>query len=129
MMQTGLTSARMPRANFGPHGSEEEALAELVRRLADALDPQMIWLFGSRARGTARPDSDFDLLVVAKENGGFDSDDYEKVDAPLRGCGIGTDIIPCALDVFRGSLGLRTSIVHQIVDQGRLIYGEMPNDA
>lgn len=29
-----------------------------------ALDPDRIILFGSRARGDARPDSDYDLLVV-----------------------------------------------------------------
>lgn len=126
MMQAVATSARQPRANFGPHGSEEEALAELVRRLADALDPQMIWLFGSRARGTARPDSDFDLLVVAKENGGFDSEDYEKVYAPVTGSGIAADVLPCELDVFQVSLELKTSIVRRIVDEGRLIYGCQP---
>jgi hypothetical protein len=126
-MDGALTSAeRQPPPNYGPYGSEAEALAELVRRLVDALDPQMIWLFGSRARGTARPDSDFDLLVVAKENGCFGSNDYEAVDAPLTGCWIGTDVVPCSLADFRMSLGLKTTLVSQIVEQGRLIFGEMP---
>ncbi|MBB4064673.1 nucleotidyltransferase domain-containing protein [Gellertiella hungarica] len=125
-MKGGRSTSLAVAPNFGPHGSEAEALGELVRRLSDALDPQMIWLFGSRARGTARPDSDFDLLVVAKEDGGFGCDDYERVDAPLKGCWIGTDVIPCDLETFRASLGLNTSIVRQIVDHGRLLYGEMP---
>ena len=37
---------------------------EVVRRLVEAFDPDRIALFGSWARGEARPDSDLDLLVV-----------------------------------------------------------------
>lgn len=127
MMETVANHSGLAvRPNFGAYGSEEATVAEIVRRLVAALDPQMIWLFGSRGRGDARPDSDFDLLVVAKEDGGFDSDDYDKVYAPLKGTGIGADVVPCDLDVFRASMGLKTSFVWQIVDQGRLIYGEVP---
>ena len=110
------------RPNYGPFASEKEALDELVRRLVKALDPQMIWLFGSRARGDARPDSDFDLLVVAKPNGAFGSDDYDAVYAPTMGSGIGADVVPCDMEVFEASMGLRTSFVSQIVDGGRLVY-------
>jgi predicted nucleotidyltransferase len=41
---------------------------EILRQLAEGLrevEPRArIWAFGSRARGTARPDSDFDVCVV-----------------------------------------------------------------
>jgi hypothetical protein len=114
------------RANYGSFGSEDAVLAEIIRRLVEALDPQMIWLFGSRGRGDARPDSDFDLLVVAKEDGGFDCDDYDKVYAPLRGTGIGADVIPCDYATFMASLDLNTSIVRRIVDEGQLIFGSRP---
>lgn len=36
----------------------------LVERLVERFDPDRILLFGSRARGDARPDSDLDVLVV-----------------------------------------------------------------
>ncbi len=39
-------------------------LGDIVRRLRAAGSPQRIVLFGSHARGTARPDSDLDLLIV-----------------------------------------------------------------
>lgn len=39
-------------------------LAEIVRRIVAAIDPDKVILFGSRARGDARPDSDYDLLVI-----------------------------------------------------------------
>ena len=114
------------RANFGRHHDESAALDDIVSRLKAALDPQAIWLFGSRAQGAARPDSDFDILVLAKSDGMFDCDDYELVSRPLRDSGIGTDVVPCDQEVFVASLGLKTSFVRQIIDSGRLIYGELP---
>ena len=44
-----------------------EQLDTAVRRLVAALRPERIYLFGSRARGDADQDSDFDLLVVVPE--------------------------------------------------------------
>lgn len=41
-----------------------EFLPDAVQRLAHELDPLQIILFGSWARGDARPDSDLDLLIV-----------------------------------------------------------------
>ncbi|WP_442577687.1 nucleotidyltransferase domain-containing protein [Mesorhizobium sp. ASY16-5R] len=116
---------RIVPPNYGSHDNEADALAELVDRLVAALDPQMIWLFGSRARGDARQDSDFDLLVVAKRHGAFGSDDYEKVYAPVSGSEIGADVVPCGHEDFFEALELRTSFVSRIVAEGRLVYGEL----
>src|SRR6266478_7375139 len=43
---------------------EPELLTEIVRRVVEAVAPEKIVLFGSRARGDHRPDSDIDLLVI-----------------------------------------------------------------
>ena len=43
---------------------DQGVLAEIVRRLVKAVDPDRIILFGSRARGDYRPDSDVDLLLI-----------------------------------------------------------------
>jgi predicted nucleotidyltransferase len=43
-----------------------EKIAEAIRRLVQAANPRKIILFGSRARGQARQDSDLDLLIVEK---------------------------------------------------------------
>jgi predicted nucleotidyltransferase len=45
----------------------DEVLQEMVRAIVREVDPEQIWLFGSRARGEAKPDSDVDLLIVEKE--------------------------------------------------------------
>ena len=44
--------------------SQPPYLLEAVERIARQFDPLRIILFGSWARGQARPDSDLDLLVV-----------------------------------------------------------------
>ena len=119
-----MDQAAQIKPNYGPFSSEKEALDSLVARLVAALDPQMIWLFGSRARGNARPDSDFDLLVVAKPDGAFGSEDYDSVYAPMIGSGIGTDVVPVSLFHYEEALELPSSFVTRIVDEGRLVYGE-----
>lgn len=45
----------------------DPVLAEMVRRIVERCEPQKILLFGSRARGDCRADSDYDLLVVLDE--------------------------------------------------------------
>ena len=38
--------------------ADDPALAEVVRRLVEAYQPECVYLFGSVARGDAGPDSD-----------------------------------------------------------------------
>jgi predicted nucleotidyltransferase len=47
--------------------SQEEVLQDISLRLISRFAPQKILLYGSRATGTARPDSDYDLLIVWKD--------------------------------------------------------------
>lgn len=41
-------------------------IRRVVRQIVDRFEPRKVVLFGSRASGTARPDSDVDLLVVTR---------------------------------------------------------------
>lgn len=42
----------------------DEILAEMVQTIVREVDPERIYLFGSRARRNERADSDVDLLIV-----------------------------------------------------------------
>jgi len=45
----------------------EHILAEITEAIVQEVHPERIYLFGSRARGDARADSDIDLLIVERE--------------------------------------------------------------
>lgn len=49
---------------MAPH---EDDVSELVKRIVDTVQPLRVILFGSAARGSVRPDSDVDLLIVMPE--------------------------------------------------------------
>jgi predicted nucleotidyltransferase len=115
-------SSQAIRPNFGGRSSEQEALPAVVGRVVAAVDPQAIWLFGSRARGDARPDSDFDLLVVARPGGDLASDDFERVDRAINGLGIGCDLVPSSVEDFESGAELRTSFVARVLAEGRSVY-------
>ena len=107
--------------NLGPFRSEAAAISFLVTRLRIALRPEAILLFGSRGSGTQRPDSDFDLLVVLA-NDGSGAPDYFSAYAPVAGCGIGIDIVPCSIDDFEADRHVPGTIAHMAERDGRLLY-------
>jgi predicted nucleotidyltransferase len=43
-------------------------LPQLVARIVEVLHPVQVWLFGSRARGEARADSDWDFLAILPDD-------------------------------------------------------------
>ena len=49
---------------YVPVWAADSTLVEIVRRILASGNPQRILIFGSRARGDAQVDSDYDLLVV-----------------------------------------------------------------
>ncbi len=47
--------------------NEDSLILEMVDMIVREADPDRVILFGSRARGDARADSDVDLLIVERE--------------------------------------------------------------
>jgi predicted nucleotidyltransferase len=45
-----------------------EEFDRIVRRVVEAVDPIAVYLFGSRARGDADEDSDYDLMVIVSDD-------------------------------------------------------------
>jgi HEPN domain-containing protein/predicted nucleotidyltransferase len=51
-----------------PQIDDPKELERVVRRLVEAFDPVAVYLFGSRARGDAGEDSDYDLMLVLADD-------------------------------------------------------------
>ncbi len=43
-------------------------LDRMIARVVETMNPEAIYLFGSRARGDARADSDYDFLVIMSDD-------------------------------------------------------------
>jgi predicted nucleotidyltransferase len=52
-------------------GAAADLVARVVAALRRAVPVEEVWLFGSCARGDAKPDSDLDLLVVLADDHGL----------------------------------------------------------
>ena len=48
--------------------NQDPVLNEICKRLAAEFNPQKIYLFGSRARGDHKPESDYDLVLVIESS-------------------------------------------------------------
>ena len=79
--------------NLTAHSSQDPVLAEMVRRLVIEFHPHKIFLFGSRAMGTARQDSDYDFLIVMPELNGNARTLAVKAYDLLAGLGSAKDIL------------------------------------
>jgi len=105
-----------------PTSREDGTLTEMVRRLREHLRPERIYLFGSRARGDAGPDSDYDLLVVVPHSPlpGYKRD--QEAFRVLRGVGASKDVIVLTADEFRRKSGVVCSLPATVLREGKLLY-------
>jgi len=102
--------------------SEDAELAEVVRRLAEAYQPERIYLFGSKARGDEGPDSDYDILVVVPDDAQEQRRRSRLAYQVLRGTGIAADVWVCTRDWFEARLHLKASLPATVVREGQLLH-------
>lgn len=101
---------------------KDPVLAEIVRRLIEALRPERIYLFGSRARGDAGTDSDYDLMVVVPHLSEPAYRLAQRAHSVLWGLGTAADILVWSRDAFDSRLHLRASLPATIVREGTLLH-------
>ena len=106
--------------------NEETLLHQMVESIVREVAPETIILFGSRARGDARPDSDIDLLVVESEP--FSPQrSRRKVAArlymALRGLAISKNILLYSRDEFNHWKNSLNHIVGRAHREGRVLHG------
>jgi predicted nucleotidyltransferase len=103
---------------------DDPALREIVQRLADAYHPLQIYLFGSKARGTEGPDSDYDLLVVMRDDAPPELRSSQLAYQSLWGVGVGkpTDVVVCPEGWFNSRASVVTSLPATVIREGKLLY-------
>ena len=101
---------------------DDPTLREIVRRLADAYHPLQIYLFGSKARGTAGPDSDYDLLVVTRDDAPQQLRSSKLAYQALWGVGKPKDVVVCPEGWFRSRASVITSLPATVLREGKLLY-------
>lgn len=108
-------------------------LDELGRRLVAVAGPQVrsVMLYGSWARGTGRPTSDVDLLLVVRE--GTRKEVLERRLDGVRTMTLSAFGVPVALLVLsvgeiRDRVRSRSRFIREIVEQGRVLAGQPLSD-
>ena len=100
-------------------------LDRMIRTIVDEVDPEQVILFGSRARGDARPESDIDLLVIESEpfgNGRSRHAEEVRLNRGLPATAVATDILVYSradIEQWRGSLN---HVAARALREGRVLY-------
>jgi predicted nucleotidyltransferase len=100
----------------------DPALAEIVRRLVEAYAPELVYLFGSKARGDQGPDSDYDLLLVVPDDAPPERTRSRLAYQTLRGTGTAADVLVCTRTYFDSRRHLEASLPATVIREGTLLH-------
>ena len=99
----------------------DQAIQAMVERLVDHFDPDQIILFGSQARGTARPGSDVDLLVIMPVTGSKREKRVE-MRVALHDITVPKDILLATPEEVLRDKDLVGTIIRPALLEGRVLY-------
>ena len=100
----------------------EEALETVAKRLATAIAPRRVYLFGSHARGDAREHSDVDLMIVLDDETVVSLELLKRAQACLRGMFIPFELHFRTVSQFDRRTAVSVSVEHDVAAHGRLLY-------
>jgi len=103
---------------FSPLASD--TLVELVDRLAAAVHPRAVYLFGSHAHGVPRSDSDVDLMLLVDDPP--DIELYQRGREAIRNMGLPIELHFCEKGRFERYATVFGTFQHDIRSKGILLY-------
>ena len=103
----------------------ERLLGEMVQAIVAEVDPEQVILFGSRARGEERENSDIDLIVVEAEPFGPERSRHKELVRlyhALAGFRVPADVLVYShedIDYWRDSLN---HVLARALREGKVLY-------
>jgi predicted nucleotidyltransferase len=104
-------------------GRTSRQLEEITRRLVAEFAPETIILFGSHAWGRPDEDSDLDLLVVVSESDQAPARRAARAYRCLREVPVPLDILVKTRDEVERTRHVPASLIHEVLERGRVLYG------
>ncbi|MGQ0664298.1 MAG: nucleotidyltransferase domain-containing protein [Pseudomonadota bacterium] len=98
-------------------------LTRLLARIVPALQPERVYLFGSRARGDHRPDSDYDLLAVVPDDMPVERIRMTETYRLNRDTGIPADIFACHRRWFEANKDQVGTLAYKAAHEGVVVHG------
>ncbi len=103
----------------------DSLLSDMVRAIVAEVDPEQVILFGSRARGDAREDSDVDLLVIESTpfgNGRSRRQEAVRLWRAVSGLGVAKDILVYSRDEVEHWRDSLNHVLARALREGRVLY-------
>ncbi len=94
----------------------------LIAQIVATYAPVRVILFGSHARGDARPDSDLDLMVVLDDDAPAEALHWRRRHEARRGYAGAVDIVPCREHVLRDRARAPGSLAAAALREGVIVY-------
>jgi predicted nucleotidyltransferase len=101
----------------------DKIINTMVNRIVARFKPEKVILFGSYAKGTARPDSDIDLLIVMAVRGSRRKMAV-KIGVALHNFNIAKDVIVVTPEEFEWRKDVIGTIEWPAAREGQLLYAK-----
>lgn len=109
-----------------PAGTDLTPIEPLLKRIQEHLNPLQIYLFGSRARGDARPDSDWDLAAIVPNDASPEYFDPMKLWQALRADSVPADVVVITCGELEEDANVTNSLPYSLSREGVAL--EPPRD-
>ena len=101
---------------------KDPLVERVVRRIAEAIHPRQIILFGSRAQGAGRYDSDLDLVIIY--DGPIPKRDLKhRVHELFEHPDFSMDLFVLKSDELHRQKHVANTLAREITEKGILVYG------
>lgn len=106
-------------------GAGDAIVGAMVERIVAEVDPERVILFGSRARGDARDDSDVDFIVIEAEpfgEGRTRNAEMVRIDKSLAAFRVGVDVLVYSEDEVEYWRDSINHVLARALREGRVLY-------